>query len=116
MKFIGTNDGSLNAIALDYINAHGTDKHGEKLGKYYVHTLGHHVGLNVHDLTDPALTLQPGMVITIEPGLYLPEERIGVRIEDMVLITERGAEVLSRDLPREAADIERFLGHRKSAR
>ena len=53
--------------------------------------------------------LRPGMVITVEPGLYLPDEGFGVRIEDMVLVTEDGARVLSATLPGDAAEIEKLI-------
>jgi Xaa-Pro aminopeptidase len=79
------------------------------LGRYFTHAIGHHVGLQVHDAFDATATLEPGMVITIEPGVYLPDEGIGIRIEDVVLVTDNGAEVLSRGLPKEAAAIERAL-------
>jgi Xaa-Pro aminopeptidase len=102
----------LHKIAADYINSHGKDKHGKPLGQYFTHSLGHHVGLEVHDATDPALPLSPGMIITIEPGIYIPEEAIGVRIEDMVLVTETGATVMSSKLPREPQEIERAMAAR----
>jgi Xaa-Pro aminopeptidase len=101
---------SIEQIAMDYINAHGKDRHGEPLGKYFVHGLGHHVGLDVHDLSDNNAPLQPGMVITIEPGIYIPEENIGVRIEDIVVVTENGARNLSASLPREVDEIEKLVG------
>src|SRR6185295_3840160 len=69
----------LQKIAKDYMDAHGKDKKGEGLGKYFVHGLGHHVGLKVHDSRD-ASPLAAGMVVTIEPGIYIPDEAIGVRI------------------------------------
>jgi len=100
---------SLYQIAFDYINTHGKDRNGEPLGKYFTHGLGHHVGLYVHDLFAPGARLEPGMVITIEPGIYLPEEQIGVRIEDMVLVTETGYVLLSERLPREVEAIERAM-------
>lgn len=99
----------LYKIARDYLDKHGKDKDGEGLGKYFTHGLGHHVGLDVHDSDDPTMPLAAGMVITIEPGVYIPAEGIGIRIEDMVLVTENGSKVLSESLPREAADIERAL-------
>ncbi|NJL47860.1 MAG: M24 family metallopeptidase [Leptolyngbyaceae cyanobacterium SM2_5_2] len=62
--------------------------------------------MEVHDAHDPHCRLQPGMVITIEPGVYLPQEGIGIRIEDNVLVTQDGCEVLSAALPKEIQDIE----------
>jgi Xaa-Pro aminopeptidase len=102
---------SVNDIAYDYINSHGKDRHGDSLGKYFLHTVGHHVGLDVHDAGSLLKygPLEAGMVVAIEPGIYIAEEGIGIRIEDMVLVTESGCEVLSASLPREAADIERAL-------
>jgi Xaa-Pro aminopeptidase len=99
---------SLTAIARDYMNAHGKDLHGEPLGKYFTHDIGHAVGLRVHDppLTGP---LEPGMVITIEPGVYIPDEQLGVRIEDVVLVTANGAKVLSAALPKEPDEIEKAV-------
>jgi Xaa-Pro aminopeptidase len=103
-------DGSLQEIARNYINTHGKDLHGEPLGKYFTHGLSHHVGLDVHDLSDMNAPLEPGMVITIEPGIYIPEENIGVRIEDTLLVTADGAKNLSAALPRETKEIERLVG------
>jgi Xaa-Pro aminopeptidase len=67
--------------------------------RYYPHATSHFLGLNVHDVGDYTLPLEPGNVLTVEPGIYIPEEGIGVRLEDDVLITADGAEVLSRNLP-----------------
>ncbi len=99
----------LQKIAFDYINSHGKDLHGQPLGQYYIHSVGHSVGLNVHDPADYEQPLQAGMVITDEPGIYIPEEKIGVRIEDMLLITQDGAELLTRRLPRTPAEIEQLM-------
>jgi Xaa-Pro aminopeptidase len=101
---------SLHQIAYDYINAHGHDSHGQPLGKYFVHGVGHYVGLDVHDPGDPAAPLRAGTILTIEPGIYIPEENIGIRIEDIVLVTNDGCKVLSAALPREIADIETLVG------
>ena len=101
---------TLQQVAYDYINTHGKDSHGQPLGKYFVHGLGHYVGLEVHDPGDSAAPLQPGTIITIEPGIYIPEENIGIRIEDIVLVTADGSKVLSAALPREIADIEKLVG------
>jgi Xaa-Pro aminopeptidase len=106
----GRGAGTLQQIAYDYINTHGKDQHGATLGKYFTHGLSHHVGLDVHDPSEPGVELKPGMVITIEPGIYLPEENIGVRIEDTVLVTENGCKILSGALPKEVEEIERLVG------
>ena len=99
----------LNQIAYDYINTHGKDLHGQPLGQYFIHGLSHPIGLNVHDPMEYDRPLEPGMVITVEPGIYLPEEKIGVRIEDDILITTDGNELLSRRLPREVDEIEKMM-------
>jgi Xaa-Pro aminopeptidase len=106
------NKTGIQKLVMEYFDKHGKDKHGQPLGKYFTHGLGHHVGLDVHDAFDPAMPLEAGNVITIEPGLYIPEEGIGIRIEDMVLVTESGAKVLSEKLPVSAAEIERAFSSR----
>ncbi len=104
---------SLYQIALEYIDRHGKDLHGNSLGRYFTHGLSHHVGLDVHDASDTAERLRPGMVITIEPGIYIPEENIGIRIEDVILVTPTGAKVLSAALPSDPDELERALAQRK---
>jgi Xaa-Pro aminopeptidase len=102
----GPGNDSLFKVAYDYINSHGKDLHGEPLGKYFIHGLGHHVGLNVHDANDPG-PLNKGMVFTLEPGIYLPEEKLGVRIEDMFTITQDGKLLMmTKGLPRSADEVE----------
>ena len=101
---------SLDKVAFDYINSHSKDLHGEPLGKYMVHGLGHLVGIDVHDPWDYSKPLDKGMVFTIEPGIYLPEENIGVRIEDVFYVDPEGKLVdLIADLPHEAADVEKAM-------
>ena len=68
--------------------------------------IGHFLGLDVHDVGDYSVPLQEGDVITIEPGIYIAEEGIGVRIEDNYWITKDGALCLSEHLPKEVKDIE----------
>ena len=109
MTLSKTAPNTLYKVALDYINSHGKDLRGERLGKYFTHGIGHHVGLDVHDASDPSAPLEVGMVITVEPGIYIPEENLGVRIEDVVLVTEHGAKVLSAALPREPGEIEKLI-------
>ena len=109
MNFCKSGDKSLYKISYDYINSHGKDLHGNELGQYYIHGLGHHIGLNVHDPSESCKALAPRMVDTVEPGIYIPEENLGVRIEDDVLITETGFDLLSRRLPRDPAEIEKIM-------
>ena len=104
----GKKDGLMN-IAYDYINSHGKDRAGKSLGQYFIHGLGHDIGLNVHDPGEYCEPLKPGTVVTIEPGIYIPEEQLGVRIEDDVLITESGYKSLSERLPRSADEIEKIM-------
>ena len=104
----GKKDGLMN-IAYDYINSHGKDHEGRPLGQYFIHGLGHNIGLNVHDPGDYCSPLQPGMVVTVEPGIYIPEENLGVRIEDDVLITDSGYKLLSERLPRNPDEIEQIM-------
>jgi Xaa-Pro aminopeptidase len=78
----------------------------EELSKYYFHSVSHFLGLDTHDVGDRNIPLKPGMVVTNEPGLYIEEEGIGVRIEDDLLITENGCENLSREIPKEIEEIE----------
>jgi len=84
-------------------------------GDYFIHGLGHFVGLDVHDAGAYHEPLAPGMVITLEPGIYLPHENFGVRIEDDVLVTQTGAKFLSDGLPREADEIEKWMASRPDA-
>ena len=75
----------------------------------FIHSTSHHLGLDVHDVADYGVPLQPGMVITVEPGIYLPDREIGVRIEDDVLVTRNGHRVLSKDIPREREAVEAWV-------
>jgi Xaa-Pro aminopeptidase len=102
-------DKSVYKIAYDYINSHGKDQHGKPLGQYFIHGLGHSIGLNVHDPGDLCRPFAPGTVLTIEPGIYIPDENLGVRIEDDLLITETGYELLSQRLPRSPEEIEKIM-------
>ncbi|QRG70337.1 aminopeptidase P family protein [Brevibacillus choshinensis] len=88
----------------------GLIQESSELSKYYYHTVSHHLGLDTHDVSDYSASLQPGMVITIEPGLYIEEEAIGIRIEDDVLVTSDGCEVLSSQIPKEIEEVEWLIG------
>ncbi|MBS1800899.1 MAG: aminopeptidase P N-terminal domain-containing protein [Acidobacteria bacterium] len=101
---------SLDQVAFAYVNAHGKDLHGQPLGQYMVHGLGHLVGINVHDPWDYTKPLDKGMVFTIEPGIYIPEENIGIRIEDVFYVDGDGKLVdLIAKLPHEASEVEAVM-------
>ena len=98
---------SLDVAAYDYINTHGKDLHGEPLGKYWLHGLGHMVGIDVHDPAVYPALLKPGIVFTIEPGVYIPEEKIGVRIECDFLVGPDGKLIdLDADLAHTVEEVE----------
>ncbi len=88
----GTTMAAVDAAARKVIGAAG-------LGDYFIHGVGHHLGLEVHD-ADPQTPLEPGMVVTIEPGVYIPGESLGVRIEDDILITKGAPRVLTAAIPK----------------
>jgi Xaa-Pro aminopeptidase len=90
---------SLQHKTIEFLNQYG-------LGHAMPHGIGHFMGLDVHDVGDRLIPLAPGDVITIEPGVYLADEKIGIRIEDDYCITETGSDCLSSHIPKELADIE----------
>lgn len=119
----------LEQIARGYLRDHSGDLcppgPGEAAGqgdcgRYMIHSLSHWIGMDVHDVGGygtPAgpMVLQPGMVFTIEPGIYIPSESLGVRIEDDMLVTATGGENLSAAAPRTVADVERTMQQRQRA-
>ena len=101
---------SLYKAAYDYINSHGKDLRGQPLGQYFIHGLSHYIGINVHDPGDYNVPLAPGMAFTIEPGIYIPEENLGVRIEDDFYVDKDGKLInLSGALPAKAEDVEKAM-------
>ncbi|MBN2259184.1 MAG: aminopeptidase P family protein [Clostridiales bacterium] len=112
----GTPFTKMNEVAKEYIATEliriGLIENKDDISKYYYHGVGHYMGLDTHDLGTRETELRPGMVITCEPGLYIAEENIGIRIEDDILITEEGNEVLSKAIIKEVEDIENFMKNR----
>jgi Xaa-Pro aminopeptidase len=99
----GARNSQIDAAAREVINKAG-------FGDYFIHGIGHHLGLDTHDATPLGdQPLKIGAVMTIEPGIYIPQERIGVRIEDDVLVTRGGCEVMTRAIPKTIAEIERAM-------
>ncbi|MCX8033563.1 MAG: Xaa-Pro peptidase family protein [Thermoleophilia bacterium] len=93
--------------ALEVIKAAGYED-------FFFHGIGHQLGIDVHDVT-PDGPLVPGMVLTIEPGIYLEDRGIGIRIEDDVLVTDQGRQVLTAEIPKTPGDIEAAITRAKSA-
>ncbi len=107
---------SLDTAAYNYINTHGKDLHGQPLGKYWLHGLGHMMGIDVHDPANYPVVLRPGMVFTIEPGVYIPEENLGVRIECDFLVSADGSLIdLDATLPHTPEEIEAAMQAGKGA-
>jgi len=113
----GVRMAALDSIARGYMRAHSGSLCGDKsCDTYFIHGLGHWIGMDVHDVGDYTTPLAPGMVFTLEPGIYLPDENLGVRIEDDVVVTATGAEWLSAGAPRTTADVERVMREGRNAR
>jgi Xaa-Pro aminopeptidase len=102
----GATAADVQAHVAEVLKAKGLDGRGERGG------FGHFVGLGTHDVGPRIAKIEEGMVFAVEPALYYPEKGFGVRIEDTVLITRDGCEVLTRDAPKEIAEIEKLLGRR----
>ncbi|HPR01434.1 MAG: aminopeptidase P N-terminal domain-containing protein [Lewinellaceae bacterium] len=93
--------------ALGLVNAKSPDK--KDIQRYFMHGIGHHLGLDVHDLADRNLPLQAGMVITCEPGIYIREEGLGIRLENNILITDHQPQDLMAEIPIEREAIEELM-------
>lgn len=85
----------------------------EEIMKYYFHSSGHYIGLYTHDVGDDNALLEEDMMFTLEPGLYFEELGIGIRIEDTILVTKDGCQVLTREIPRTVEEIEAFMAARQ---
>ena len=84
-------------------------------GDQYLQGVGHHLGLETHD-PSPDVKLKPGMVVTIEPGIYLQDKSIGIRIEDDILVTEKGNRNLSSMIPKTVAEVEAAIKAAKKSK
>jgi Xaa-Pro aminopeptidase len=106
----GVTIGQLQQIAQNYMRANSGDICGaEPCNRYFIHGLSHWLGMDVHDVGAYNTPLAAGMVFTIEPGIYIPDEKLGVRIEDDILVTANGSENLSAGAPRTVAEVERAM-------
>ncbi len=91
------------------------DRQGRTLERYFIHGLGHWLGMDVHDVGNYSGPMPVGSVFTIEPGIYIPEEKLGVRIEDNYLVTEKGLVKLSEKIPSDPDEIERIMSAQAEA-
>lgn len=103
----------LNNILIQYfakeLKKLGLIENDREVSKYYFHGVSHHLGLDTHDACVYNQKLMPGCIITVEPGLYIPEWEIGIRIEDDALVTSNGCENLSKDIIKTIDEIEQFM-------
>ncbi len=93
---------SLHHLAVEFLKKH-------RVAEYFVHGIGHYLGLDVHDVGNPKEPLRENDVITIEPGIYIPQESIGIRIEDNYWITKKGAVCLSDTIVKDPDEIEKLV-------
>ncbi|MGL4736168.1 MAG: M24 family metallopeptidase, partial [Cellulosilyticaceae bacterium] len=99
----------VRAYYLEALGELGMAESMDDVSQYYYHGVSHFLGLDTHDVGSGAIPLEAGMVITVEPGIYIAEEAIGIRIEDDVVVTETGCEVLSSDIIKTVEEIEAFM-------
>ena len=113
IKFREINEKAKKWIAEECIKL-GLIKDESQVSKYYWHSIGHSLGLDTHDLDYPDRNVEfkEGMVWTVEPGIYIEEESIGIRIEDVVLVKNNGVEVLTKGIIKEIDEIEEFMKRR----
>jgi Xaa-Pro aminopeptidase len=91
------------------LRAEGRTGDMQTMDRFFIHGVGHWLGMDVHDVGGMSGPILPGSVMTIEPGLYIASENVGIRIEDDYLVTESGVERLSAALPSDAPSIERMM-------
>jgi Xaa-Pro aminopeptidase len=110
VSFLELNSKAKEWIAEECISL-GLMTNKDEVSKFYYHSIGHSLGMDTHDieLENRDVILEAGMVYTVEPGIYIEEEKIGVRIEDDILITENGNEVLTKNMIKTIEEIEKFM-------
>ena len=110
IKYKEVNDKATDLVAEECIKL-GLITDKKDVRKYYFHSIGHSLGMDTHDIETPHrdITFVPGVVYTVEPGIYIPEEGIGIRIEDDILVTEDGVCNLSKDIIKTVEEIENFM-------
>jgi Xaa-Pro aminopeptidase len=99
-------------VFLEELGKIGLVKDDKELSNYYFHNVSHYLGLDTHDVGSREAILTPGMVLTVEPGLYIEEESIGIRIEDNVVVTESGCDIISKDIIKTVEEIESFMNNK----
>lgn len=110
LKFAALNEHAKKVLA-EECKKIGLIQESSELSNYYYHGVSYFLGLDTHDVGSyKDRVLEAGMVITVEPGLYIEEEAIGIRIEEDILVTEEGYENLSKDMIRTVEEIENFMG------
>lgn len=115
MRYKDINEKATDLIADECIKL-GLIEDKKDVKKYYYHSIGHSLGMDTHDIETPNrdITFEPGVVFTVEPGIYIEEEGIGIRIEDDILVTEDGAINLSSDIIKTVDEIEAFMKKAKN--
>ena len=110
VKFVDLNKKAKDWISEECISL-GLMTEKDDVSKFYYHSIGHSLGMDTHDieLENRDVTFEPGMIYTVEPGIYIENESIGIRIEDDVLITEDGNEVLTKEMIKTVEEIEAFM-------
>ena len=110
VKFVDLNKKAKDWISEECISL-GLMTEKDDVSKFYYHSIGHSLGMDTHDieLENRDVTFEPGMIYTVEPGIYIENEGIGIRIEDDVLITEEGNEVLTKEMIKTVEEIEAFM-------
>ena len=112
VKFLELNKKATDMIAEECIKL-GLIKEKSEVRKYYWHSIGHSLGLDTHDITTPSrdITFEEGMVWTVEPGIYIAEEGIGIRIEDDIVVTKDGVDVLTKNMIKSVEEIESYMAN-----